>query len=332
LPIINEADKVQYQQFANQHILVIGDAMLDHYLSGAANRISPEAPVPVVLVNKSEHKLGGAANVAANLQKLGATTYLAAICGDDKSGAILKRKLNQAGIDNKDTLIIKGRKTTVKTRVLSKKQQLLRFDVEDAVEINNKLAKNITENITALLNTKPITAVVLQDYNKGLLIPFLIENVIELCAQKNIPVLVDPKFQHFFAFQNCTLFKPNLKEIAAHLNFTVNPSNKNHLDKAANLIFEQLNNQITVITLSEYGIYYNVKNGPSGIIKPQSLDVADVSGAGDTVIAALTLGLATNMSIEKNVAIANAAAGIVCQMAMVEPVTKVLLDGVLEVE
>lgn len=331
MPIINEAAKAQYQQFANQQILVIGDAMLDHYLSGAADRISPEAPVPVVLVNKSEHKLGGAANVAANLQKLGANTCLVSICGDDKAGAILKRKLNQAGIDNKDTLIIKGRKTTVKTRVLSKKQQLLRFDVEDNNEINNKLAKSITENITTLLNTQKITAVVLQDYNKGLLIPFLIENVIELCTQKNIPILVDPKFNHFFAYQNCTLFKPNLKEIAAHLNFNINPANKNHLDKAANLIFDKLNNQITVITLSEYGIYYKAKNEESGIIKPESIDVADVSGAGDTVIAALTLGLASNMRLNDNVAIANVAAGIVCQMATVEPITKILLDDVLKV-
>lgn len=331
MAIINETARSQYKQFANQHILVIGDAMIDHYLSGSANRISPEAPVPVVLVNKAEHKLGGAANVAANLQKIGATTYLVAICGDDKSGAILKRKLNQASIDNKDTLIIKGRKTTVKTRVLSKKQQLLRFDVEDTTAINNKLAKTITENITTLLSTKPITAVVLQDYNKGLLIPFLIENVIELCKQKNIPVLVDPKFQHFFAYQNCTLFKPNLKEIAAHLNFNINPNNKNHLDKAANLIFEKLNNNITVITLSEHGVYYKVKNEESGIIKPQSIDVADVSGAGDTVIAALTLGLSTNMNIVQNVAIANAAAGIVCQMATVEPVSKTMLDKVLEI-
>lgn len=327
--MINEAAKQAYQTFADQKILVVGDAMIDHYLSGSSDRISPEAPVPIVLVNKSEHKLGGAANVAANLQKLGAQTFLVSICGDDKEGAILKRKLDQAGIDNKDTLIVKNRKTTIKTRVLSKKQQLLRVDAEDTTLINHKLANQLTERIEALLQQHKINAVVLQDYNKGLLSPVLIENIIRYCQTHQIPVSVDPKQDHFFAYENCTLFKPNLKEISAQFNFPIKPNNKNHLDKAAAEIFKNLHNTITVITLSEHGIYYKINDGESGIIKPQSLDVADVSGAGDTVIAALTLGLAVGMDIESNVKVANTAAGIVCKMAMVEPVTKVKLDALV---
>jgi len=327
--LINETAKQAYKTFTNQKILVVGDAMIDHYLSGSSDRISPEAPVPIVLVNKSEHKLGGAANVAANLKKLGAQIFLVSICGDDKEGAILKRKLDQAGIDNKDTLIVKNRKTTIKTRVLSKKQQLLRVDTEDTTLINHKLAHQLTERIETLIQQHKINAVVLQDYNKGLLSPVFIENIIRCCQTHQIPVTVDPKQDHFFAYENCTLFKPNLKEISAQFSFTINPNNKNHLDKAATEIFKRLNNIVTVITLSEHGIYYKLNSGESGIIKPQSLDVADVSGAGDTVIAALTLGLAVNMDIESNVKIANAAAGIVCKMATVEPVSKVKLDALV---
>jgi len=327
--LITEEAKKQYQAFAQQKILVVGDVMIDHYLSGSSDRISPEAPVPIVLVNKSEHKLGGAANVAANLQKLGAQTFLVSICGDDREGAILKRKLNQAGIDNTGTLIIKNRKTTIKTRILSKKQQLIRVDAEDTTLINHKLAHQLTERIEAIIKQHNIDAVILQDYNKGLLSPVFIENIISDCLRKQTPVLVDPKQQHFFAYQKCTLFKPNLKEIASQLDFKINPLNKNHLDKAASEIFKRLDNEITVITLSEHGIYYKTKFGESGIIKPQSLDVADVSGAGDTVISALTLGIAAGIDIENNVKIANAAAGLVCKMATVEPVPKVKLDTLI---
>jgi len=327
--LINEAAKQSYQTFANLKILVIGDAMIDHYLSGTSDRVSPEAPVPIVLVNKSEHKLGGAANVAANLKKLGAQTFLVSICGDDREGAILKRKLNQAAIDNTHTLIIKNRKTTIKTRILSKKQQLIRVDAEDTALINHKLAHQLTERVESIIKHHQIDAAVLQDYNKGLLSPVFIENIIESCQANEIPVLVDPKQQHFFAYRQCTLFKPNLKEIAHQLDFKINPLNKNHLDKAAKEIFKRLDNEITVITLSEHGIYYKTKTGESGIIKPQSLDVADVSGAGDTVIATLTLSLAAKMDIESSVKIANAAAGLVCKMATVEPVPKVKLDALV---
>lgn len=327
--MISEVAKKQYGTFVNQKILVVGDAMIDHYLSGFSDRVSPEAPVPIVLVKKSEHKLGGAANVAANLQKLGAQTFLVSICGDDREGAILKRKLNQAGIDNSHTLIIKNRKTTIKTRILSKKQQLLRVDTEDTTLINHKLAHQLTKRIEAIIQQHQIDAVVLQDYNKGLLSPVLIENIINFCRTKQILVLVDPKQQHFFAYEHCTLFKPNLKEIAAQLDFNINPLNKNHLDKAAAAIFKRLNNEITVITLSEHGMYFKKQTGESGIIKPQSLDVADVSGAGDTVIALLTLGLAAGIDIENSVKIANAAAGLVCKMATVEPAPKVKLDALV---
>ena len=264
--MITEEAKQRYQSFADQKILVVGDTMIDHYLSGSSDRISPEAPVPIVLVNKSEHKLGGAANVAANLQKLGAQTFLVSICGDDREGAILKRKLQQASIDNKDCLIVKNRKTTIKTRVISKKQQLIRVDVEDTSLISHKLANELTERVEAIIQQHQITAVVLQDYNKGLLSPVLIENVIVCCQTNNIPVMVDPKHQHFFAYTHCTLFKPNLKEIAAQLDFKINPLNKNHLDKAAAEIFKQLQNTVTVITLSEHGIYYKLNTGESGII------------------------------------------------------------------
>lgn len=321
MSILSAAAKEKFSQFKDQHILVIGDAMVDHYIYGSSDRVSPEAPVPIVLVNKEEHKLGGAANVAANIAKLGATVSLCSIAGNDKDGAVLKKKVNQIGIDNKDIILLKGRKTTVKTRVLSKNQQLIRIDSEDSTEIDNKTGKLIQERIEGIIEQDIINTVVLQDYNKGMLNAVLIENLIDFCRVKNIPVVVDPKKDNLNAFKHCTLFKPNLIEVEAMLKRSINPININQLNKAATEIFKQLENDIVVITLSEHGIYFCEKNGTGEIIKQKSMQVADVSGAGDTVISTLALGIATGMEIKENVSLANAAAGYVCQLLTVEPIT-----------
>jgi len=329
MSLISPTSKEKFSQFKNQHILVIGDAMVDHYIYGSSDRVSPEAPVPIVLVNKEEHKLGGAANVAANIAKLGATVSLCSIAGNDKDGAILKKKVSQLGIDNKDIVLLKGRKTTVKTRVLSKNQQLIRIDSEDTAEIDNKTAKVLQERIEGIIDSSNVNAVVLQDYNKGMLNPVFVENLIDICKQKNIPVVVDPKKDNLNAFKHCTLFKPNLIEVEAMVGRSVNPININQLNKAAAEIFKQLENDIVVITLSEHGIYFCEKNGQGEIIKQKSMQVADVSGAGDTVISALALGIATSMDLKDNVALANLAAGYVCQLLTVEPITNEALKKLI---
>ena len=329
MSLISTAAKEKVSQFKAQHILVIGDAMVDHYIYGSSDRVSPEAPVPIVLVKKEEHKLGGAANVAANIAKLGAKVSLCSIAGNDKDGAILKKKVNQIGINNKDIILLKGRKTTVKTRVLSKSQQLIRIDSEDTDVIDNKTAKILQERIESIITDTNVTTVVLQDYNKGMLNPVLIENLIDFCSNKKIPVVVDPKKDHLNAFKHCTLFKPNLVEVEAMVERSINPLNINQLNKAADVLFKQLENDIVVITLSENGIYFKQKNGEGKIIKQKSMQVADVSGAGDTVVAMLALGMAVNMDIETNVLLANIAAGHVCQLLTVEPITEVALSKLI---
>jgi len=293
--------------------------MIDRYLMGTVNRISPEAPVPVVLHQSTEDRLGGAANVALNVQALGGVPLLCSVVGADDDGRLLTEQiLSGAGMSGEGILLSGTRRTTLKTRVLGNHQQMLRIDREDTHEVSSQEAALLLEKFTLLLDTYPVKAVILQDYNKGVLSPGVIASVISLSKARGIFTAVDPKKANFFAYQNVDLFKPNLKEVRESAPFAVS-ANLESLENAAEYLQEKLQNRYTMLTLSEKGLY--LKNNTLGKLYPTTpRNIADVSGAGDTVISIATMGLAAGMDMATVAMLSNLAGGQVCEKVGVVPV------------
>lgn len=311
-------------KFRNKKILVIGDVMVDAYLHGNVDRISPEAPVPVVAIEKKEERLGGAANVAMNLKELDAAPILCSVIGNDDAGKsllnILKQnKLSSAGITSSSTRI-----TTVKTRVLSKSHQLIRYDSENTHDLSKEDESKLISTVETIIEKEKPEAVIFEDYNKGVLTESLIQNVISLCIKKKIFTAVDPKKKNFFAYKNVSLFKPNLREIREALHHEVTAVTLASLKSVHHELHKALSHHITLITLSEHGIYFSDGKN-SGILAAHKRDIADVSGAGDTVIAVATLALISGINLKDAADIANLAGGLVCEHAGVVPVTKEML-------
>lgn len=304
--------------FRELNILVLGDVMVDRYLNGSVDRISPEAPVPVVRLHKSENRLGGAANVALNIAALGATPYLCSLIGEDENARQLAELLPQAGISNRYLVTSKERRTTVKTRVLSQNQQLLRVDAEDTHDLSEKERTDLLEKIREILDTREIHAILFQDYNKGVLSQKMIADVILEAVKRDIPTAVDPKAKNFWAYKHSTLFKPNLKEIRAQVKFSVEP-NIASLRKAAEYIKTKIGNRITLITLSEYGLF--IADGQREEVYPViPRDIVDVCGAGDSVISIATLGIALGLDAATIAHLSNLAGGQVCERVGVVPI------------
>lgn len=316
-----------FEGFKRLKVLVIGDVMIDRYLVGKVERISPEAPVPVVNLEQKDNRLGGAANVALNLKALGATPFLCSIIGTDEAARVFRQLVKEEMLSDEGILNETSRITTVKTRVLAKSQQLLRFDSEIITPINKNVIQRFINHIQNLIDTKNIDVVLFQDYDKGVLVPKVITTIIDYCNDKNIPTAVDPKRVNFFAYKNITLFKPNLKEVSDALDYSLNTDDES-LEKAAKAINTRLNNRFTLITLSEKGMYLNnhhktLKTTQERIIIPtQPRNIADVCGAGDTVISVASLGLALGISMKLTCQLANLAGGIVCESVGVVPVNK----------
>ncbi|MGB1120675.1 MAG: D-glycero-beta-D-manno-heptose-7-phosphate kinase [Saprospiraceae bacterium] len=308
-----------FEAFKQLKVLVIGDVMIDRYLVGKVERISPEAPVPIVNLERQDNRLGGAANVALNLKALGATPFLCSVIGMDKAATTFQQLMKEEGLPNEGILEEESRITTVKTRVLAKNQQLLRFDSEMTTSINETVTQRFIQHIQTLIDTQKIDVVLFQDYNKGVLVPQLITKMIDFCNRKNIPTAVDPKRENFFTYKNITLFKPNLKEVSDALDYTINPNEQRDLEKAAKAINARLNNAFTLITLSEKGMYLD-NHEERVIIPTQPRHIADVCGAGDTVISVAALGLALGISMKLTCQLANLAGGIVCESVGVVPV------------
>lgn len=311
-----------FEGFERLKVLIVGDVMLDRYLVGKVSRISPEAPVPVVDLEKTDDRLGGAANVALNIKALGATPFLCSVIGDDESGEQFENLLEKEALSSLGILKSTSRITTVKTRVLAKNQQLLRFDSEIKTALEKSIEIDFFNQIKTIINTEKIDVVLLQDYNKGILTPFLIDSLLEICNKKNIPTTVDPKKENFFAYKGVTLFKPNLKEISEAVDFTPDSDNLLTLKEAAKVVTNRLGNTYTLITLSEKGIFLDKLNEQSIIIPTQPRNISDVCGAGDTVISVISLGLALGLDMAKVAAMANMAGGIVCESVGVVPVNK----------
>ncbi len=299
-------------------VLVIGDLMLDRYHFGRVTRISPEAPVPVVDVERTENRPGGAANVALNIRSLGAAVTLCGIIGTDDHGELLRKALAVEGLDASLVIATEDRPTTTKTRIIGNNQQILRVDHESRDAIGTKLEHKLLASLK--LRIQEFDAIVLEDYDKGLLSPDLIEAVVQLANTAQVLVVVDPKYRNFLAYKGVTLFKPNLKELNEALNQRITKSDLRAIQTAVMELREKMPHTFTLVTLSENGVLAIDEQGVSSHIPAHLRKVADVSGAGDTVIAVMALALAAGLSLEKASEIANLAGGLVCEEVGVVPI------------
>ncbi|MFZ9848081.1 MAG: D-glycero-beta-D-manno-heptose-7-phosphate kinase [Flavobacteriales bacterium] len=312
-----------FESFNNQTVLIVGDSMVDAYLWGHVSRISPEAPVPVVSISKRENRLGGAANVALNIVALGAKPILCGVIGNDSKGESFLELLKESNLSAEGMVIDKKRKTTSKTRIISSAHHMLRVDEETTEYLDSASEKAFLDKISALLNTQKIDVVILEDYNKGVLTEKVISETIAMAKAKNIPVTVDPKKSNFFLYKGATMFKPNLKEFVEGTKIDWEVFNLDTLKEKAKKFKEELNIDKLLITLSEKGALIC---GEKEIHVPAEIrNIADVSGAGDTVIAVASLALSSGLSDEEIVRISNLAGGLVCEKVGVVPVDKAQL-------
>jgi rfaE bifunctional protein kinase chain/domain len=305
--------------FKNYTVIIVGDVMVDSYLWGNVTRISPEAPVPIVSCTKRENRLGGAANVAENIKSLGALPVICSVIGKDEKGQLFKDILSSRGLTGEGLIEADDRPTTVKTRIISNNQQLLRVDQEIEDYLSGRLGQLLIEKIISVAENRKVDAIIMQDYDKGVITPDLIENIIGFASKRNIPTFVDPKKRNFHAYKNATLFKPNLKELVNGLNMNISKGDFDAIFKAATVLHRQNAFKLVLITLSEMGIL--ISDGSSYHVVPAEIrDIADVSGAGDTVIAMAALGYLAGLEPRQLAALANLAGGIVCEKAGVVPI------------
>jgi rfaE bifunctional protein kinase chain/domain len=310
-----------FKAFTKLNILVIGDVMLDAYLFGKVNRISPEAPVPVVAIGKKENRLGGAANVALNISALGANPILCSVIGNDLYGKeilhlLLAQKINAKGIVNS-----KKRSTTVKTRVIGNNHQMLRIDEEETSDVSPTDTHALLKEIEAIISSKKPDAIVFEDYDKGCITASLIAEVMKLAKKKNIPVAVDPKKKNFLNYTGTTLFKPNLKELKEGLKLEFEAGDKDKLEKAVRELTKRIDCKNALVTLSEEGVLIYSGN-KSRIIPAHVRSIADVSGAGDTVISVAALCMALQLEPSVIAAFSNIAGGLVCEKTGVVSIDK----------
>ena len=302
--------------FTGKKIAIVGDMMLDGYFWGDVKRISPEAPVPVVEVGDEFYRFGGAANVALNILKLGGIPYPIGVIGYDNDGTIFTSLINENQMHSDGIFIDDTRPTTAKTRVIAHNQHVVRIDKESKDYINEEMRKKIFSYLESHL--KKIDGIILQDYNKGVLTPELIEKITHLANINDILITVDPKFNNFFAYKNVTVFKPNRKEAEEVLGIKIKTSQD--VSSAGKTILEKLKAKNVLLTLGEEGIAVFSEHQPEKRMSTKAMKVADVSGAGDTVISTLTLALAANANILEASYLANFAAGIVCGEVGIVPI------------
>jgi len=310
-----------FKSFNKLNVIIIGDVMIDAYMWGNVSRISPEAPVPVVSINKKENRLGGAANVALNVQAMGATPVLCSVVGNDDGSTILFELLKKQKLTAEGILKSSNRTTTVKTRVLGGNHQMLRVDEEMETSILNKETDSLIFVIKKLITTKKVNVIIFEDYDKGVITPELIKSIVAFAKQKNIPTVVDPKKKNFMAYTGVTLFKPNLKELKEGLKSDFDQNNLKELGKTVEGFVKKQNIDTALITLSEKGIYTHSKKSKT-LIPAHIRNISDVSGAGDTVVSVAALCLALNLSPVLTATLANLAGGLVCEKVGVVPIDK----------
>lgn len=302
-------------------ICIIGDVMLDRYMFGYVNRISPEAPVQVFDLYKTENKLGGSSNVSLNIKTLGAEPFLIGVIGDDESGEILKNEMKSLGQDISGLILDKSRPTTCKTRVMSDSHHLIRIDSESKSDISKKTESLILDRLIKI--NSDIEYIILQDYNKGVLTKSLIKKVIDYAKKHKKKILVDPKFENFFEFKETFIFKPNKKEIEDA--FGRKSKSPEDLDDMVVFLLGKLKCRNVVLTLGEQGmrIYEKIKGKVQiDAIQTRARKVADVSGAGDTVISTIAFCLTGGADVHEAVLISNIAAGLVVEEVGIVPIYK----------
>ena len=314
-----------FAAFNRVTVLIVGDVMMDAYVWGKVGRISPEAPVPVVNVGRTEQRLGGAANVALNVQALGATPLLCAVVGEDTGGDQLIGLLADRQLSAEGIVRSPHRPTTVKQRILAAGQQLLRIDSEVEHDLNAEEARLLRQRYEALLARADV--VIFEDYDKGVLNAASIAHFIRLARQRGIPTVVDPKKKNFLAYQHCTLFKPNLKELreGLKLEFGDTDADRPAFEAAVDRLRELLTPEIVLVTLSERGVFSESAATGRSYIPAHLRMISDVSGAGDTVISIAALCVALGLPAPFTAALANLGGGLVCEQVGVVPIEKQLL-------
>ncbi len=299
--------------FSGKKAMVIGDVMIDTYIRGETNRISPEGPVPVLNVTKEEYRLGGAANVALNLQSLGAEVMLCSVIGQDDYSEILLSLLSQHALDSSSIMFDAGRKTTHKTRILARGQQLLRVDNESTHFLSAEIESQFEKLCTKTMQNFQPDVLIFQDYDKGVLTKLIINKLIDAARKAGILTSVDPKMRSFFEYNQIGLFKPNLKELSEALNERIHSDDIEALKRACEKLAKKTSAKKLLITLSAQGMYA-YENHEGVVISPENIvQVSDVSGAGDTVLSIVSLGLACGATLTNCARLANFAGGLVCE-------------------
>ena len=301
-----------FASFNSLKVAVVGDVMLDTYWWGKVDRISPEAPVPVVTVSKREERIGGAGNVALNIQALGAAVSVISVVGNDAEGSQLESLFSNNNINTTYLTRSNERVTTNKIRIIGRNQQMMRLDAEVTRDLS---ADETTAMLAAfekyIAEEKP-AIVILEDYNKGVLTETVIQNIVALCKANNVLTAVDPKRKNFFAYKGVDIFKPNLHEAKEGLNLILDEVSENSLKHIHGQLHDKLNHDISLITLSERGVFF--QQGTNHLVIPTHIrSIADVSGAGDTVIAVASVVYAATKDVRLMAEMANIAGGLVCE-------------------
>lgn len=312
-----------FNSFNDKKIMIVGDMMLDIYMNGKVERISPEAPVPIVSVTKTFSRLGGAANVAQNLKALGAEPILCSIIGEDEKSNDLISLMHEHQMNTSGIMRSSERITTTKVRIIGNNAQMLRVDTEDTFDLTEREHDLLMNQITKIINNEDIDGIILQDYNKGVLTERLIKEVISIANEKNIPIGVDPKKKNFLAYQNVTFFKPNLKELKEGIGVSSKDNSIEEIIKSVDVLQAKLNCRYIMTTLSERGVL--IKDYETNIwhhIPAHLRKIADVSGAGDTVLSVAMLCLVCNENAYNIAALSNLAGGLVCEEIGAVPINK----------
>ena len=307
--------------FSEINVLIIGDVMVDFYLFGEVNRISPEAPVPVVEIISKEWRAGGAANVATNILELGGKPLLLSMIGRDITGNMLMKMLKEHGVKTNHLLQHKGRTTSLKTRVFDEDKQVVRFDEEEVDDLETSQEHLMVKEFKKILLNEKVDIIILQDYNKGVLTKYFIKQILLLATKNNIPIAVDPKERNFFEYQNVDLFKPNLREFSEAIGYRINSKSLDSLRSGAEELRRKNRFKNLMVTLGGNGIFCFTREGNSFIVPARAIKAADVSGAGDTVISIAALAFVQKYPLREIAQFANKGAAAVCKKVGVAPVT-----------
>jgi len=308
--------------FSRLKVLIIGDLMIDSYTWGRVSRISPEAPVPIVNVIRRESRLGGAGNVVLNIASLGATAVICSVIGDDAPGRELQKIILDSNLSTEGLIVEPGRMTTVKERIIAGSQQVVRVDSETESSISSSSQKALLAHIKDSISD--VDVIIFEDYDKGVLSSELIQSVISMAKENNIPTVVDPKRKNFFAYKGATLFKPNLHELRDGLGLMPTDFDADHLADTVRKFKVSQEFTGVFVTLSERGVYIDFENDQQ-LIPAHIRQISDVSGAGDTVISIAACVLALGGSTEQIASLANLGGGLVCESLGVVPIDLALL-------